>query len=122
MRYLWTSAFLCFLFPQLRADTTPPLAEVLPRIRQATGYERFRALPHGLHLQGTVKYLGLDGEVDLLCDAQGRFLRKIKHRLGEQLGYDGNVCWIVEQGQTSRILELEDRDTALANTWIQTGH
>lgn len=106
----------------LHADTPPTTAEVLAKVRQATGYERFQALPRGLLLQGKGKHFGLEGDYELLCNAQGHFVRTLNQRLGETVGFDGQNCWVVQHGQTSHLLELEDREIALAVLWVQTGH
>lgn len=122
MCHLLGFGLLLWFAPITRADSPPPVADVLGQVRQATGYARFAALPRGFLLRGTTKYLGIDGEFELLCNAQGHFLRTTKHRMGEVLGFDGTQCWHIEQGQFSRILELEDREVALASNWVMTGH
>jgi hypothetical protein len=115
--------FLCFL-PGLsvRTDTPPTVADVVAKVRQATGYDKFKTLTRGLRQQGTVKYLGVEGEFEQLGNAEGHFVRTIKHRLGEIQGFDGKDCWIVEQGQISRTLDLEERESTLAVFWVLQGH
>ncbi|MBK7403962.1 MAG: clan AA aspartic protease [Phycisphaerales bacterium] len=92
-------------------------AALLDRAREALGR------PRGVVLaQGASKALGVEGRYTLAFDNAGRFRTQTKSPLGTTGGFDGTSAWETDWNAMPRVLELEDLDSTLLETWAITGY
>lgn len=92
-------------------------AGLLDRAREALGR------PTGVVLaEGRSEALGVEGRYTLAFDGRGRYRTQIKSPLGTSGGFDGKTAWQTDWNGLPRVLELEDLDSELLETWAVTGY
>lgn len=101
------------------ADETA--AEVLEKVRAATGYAALASRPEGMVLKGRTTVAGLDGGYEIVFDAAGRYCFRIDTRMGWTSGFDGTTAWSTDRAGLTRVLAMDDRADALLGVWLVTG-
>ncbi|MBL8762890.1 MAG: aspartyl protease family protein [Phycisphaerae bacterium] len=105
------------------AGAIPPgdgVGAVLDRVRRAVGYERLRALAHGVEIRGPASLLGAPATHRQRFDATGRFHRRMDGLVTIESGFDGTTVWSRDLGGEIRTLALGERDQFMVGTMFQT--
>ena len=97
------------------------LEALLERVQDAIGFDELRKRP-ALELLGSARFQGVSGDYRLVSTGEGRFRIAIGGKLGETLGYDGDVLWRQERDGTVSRLWMEELDRHRLVTWVQTGY
>ncbi len=100
------------------ADSLP---DVLARVRAATGHASVARSADGWEMRGTARFSGLDERYSLRFMPSGAFRETYQGRLNQTTGFDGKTAWRVDYSGMPRILELQDRETALLVAEALTG-
>lgn len=99
----------------------PPAAAIVAELRHAAGHGNLKRW-HGLHLVGTARTHGVDLDYQLYLAHGGRFHASSRGELNETRGSDGALFWIRDYSQTTRRLDLRDREVSLVTYSVLTGH
>src|SRR5829696_5950201 len=120
-RIFWLLLLLVATMAPAAAQSAPPAAESLARVRAAIGYERLRGRKNGVLAKGVAHVGGLDSKLTLLFTPDGRFRTDIEGPLGSVTGFDGSAGSELDWSGMPRALELEDLEIAQFEAWVRSG-
>lgn len=114
---VWSLVPGCFL----QEPAAPPEAS-LAAVREALRVGEATLPTTGARLEGRARFFGAEGDFELVTDAAGRFLWSVRSEMPMTRGYDGRTAWERDWADTPQVLALEQREVALLESWLVTGH
>lgn len=101
---------------------TLTVEELLAKVGPALGVKAFPADHPGIKAVGKIKRYGLECDLELIIDGQGRFRTTSGGILGETEAFDGTQARTLDWCGASHGIQLRDRDYGLLSTWLTTGY